>query len=504
MRSVQSNIIASYVGQGTTALLALAFAPVFVRYLGVEAFGLIGLQFTVQALAGLLDMGLSTSVNRELAGSTGTGAPAGSRAQEVRDLLRTVEVGYWGVAVVVGCLVAGLAHTISHYWLNPLAMSPNAVEQAIQIMALVVALYWPVTLYSGGLMGLQRQVPLNAISVVMDLLRFVGGWAILAWVSDSIRAFFLWQALVNGLHSALLGTTLWRAMPVGTRTMNITWGSLRRISRFAAGMGGIGITAVILTHADKIILSNRLSLADFGFYTVATLLAGGLSRVFGPMFYAMFPRFSELVATGDEPRLVATYHQSCQLMSVLLLPIAVVLAVFSPEILLLWTRDPAISAKVHMALSFLAAGTALNGLVNLPYALQIAHGWTRLMFTHNLIVIALLIPGIYVLTGVWGAAGAALVWMLLNSSYVLVNVPIMHRRILKGELMTWYGRDVLIPLVSVLCVVAVGRWVIYLAMPTFTLVVSLAVTLAAAYLAAALAAPATRRWIREQASMGAL
>lgn len=40
---LKRNLIANYLGQGWTALMGLAFIPLYIRYLGIEAYGLIGL-----------------------------------------------------------------------------------------------------------------------------------------------------------------------------------------------------------------------------------------------------------------------------------------------------------------------------------------------------------------------------------------------------------------------------------------------------------------------------
>ena len=40
---LKRNLIANYLGQGWTALMGLAFIPLYIQYLGIEAYGLIGL-----------------------------------------------------------------------------------------------------------------------------------------------------------------------------------------------------------------------------------------------------------------------------------------------------------------------------------------------------------------------------------------------------------------------------------------------------------------------------
>jgi len=64
------------------------------------------------------------------------------------------------------------------------------------------------------------------------------------------------------------------------------------------------------------------------------------------MFNTIFPRFSALVAAGDDRNLLEMYHGSTQVMAVMLLPTAIVISLFSKEIMLLWTGNPEIAEDV--------------------------------------------------------------------------------------------------------------------------------------------------------------
>ncbi|GAH51090.1 unnamed protein product, partial [marine sediment metagenome] len=119
--------------------------------------------------------------------------------------------------------------------------------------------------------------------------------------------------------------------------------------------------------------------------------------------------------------------------SVLILPVAIVIALFSHEILLIWTQNQATADKTYLLASILICGTALNGLMNLPYALQLAFGWTRLSLFKTLIAVILLVPLIIYMTTHYGATGAAIAWLVLNMSMFFFEIPIMHRRLLRKE-----------------------------------------------------------------------
>ena len=163
------------------------------------------------------------------------------------------------------------------------------------------------------------------------------------------------------------------------------------------------------------------------------------------------------MSVDDQDGLIQLYHKSCQFMSVLILPVAIVVALFSHEIIFLWTQNPTTAERTHLLVSILICGTALNGIMYLPYALQLAFGWTRLSVLKNIIAVILFIPFIIIMTTRYGATGAAIVWLLLNVGYVFIEIPIMHRRILPKEKLRWYWQDTSVPLIVGLFLAGLGR-----------------------------------------------
>ena len=121
-------------------------------------------------------------------------------AQEMRNLLRTLETVYWVVAVVIGLVVIILAAPIAHHWVQPGQLSSETVKKAVMLMGIGMALQWPFSLYAGGLMGLQRQVMLNGLNAVMTTIRGGGAVLILWLVSPTIEAFFGWQIFSSALR----------------------------------------------------------------------------------------------------------------------------------------------------------------------------------------------------------------------------------------------------------------------------------------------------------------
>jgi len=92
------------------------------------------------------------------------------------------------------------------------------------------------------------------------------------------------------------------------------------------------------------------------------------------------------------------------------------------------------------------AGTLLNTLMQLPYFTMVAHGWTRLSLVSNIVAAMVLLPALLLVVPRYGAPGAALVWIVLNLGYIVFQVPLLHRRILRGEMARWYFADLALPL----------------------------------------------------------
>jgi len=471
--------------------MSLAFIPLYIKFMGVESYGLIGIFAAVQGVLAILDMGLTVTIIREMARLSALPG----RAQEMRDLVRTLEVVYWGVAIVVGIAVTGLSPFIAHKWVKAGQLSPDTVEQAIRIMGMALALQWPSSFYSGGISGLQKQVLLNGINIGISTLRGVGAVLILWLVSPTIHAFFTWQIIINVLNTAVLGLFLWYSLPRTGKGAAFQKPLLAGVWKFTAGISGISALAIILTQLDKIVLSKMLTLEMFGYYTLAGSVAVSLYRLTGPVSAAIYPKLTELVSLADEEGVKKIYHKSSQLTSVLILPAAVVIALFSREIIFIWTQNPVTAEKTCLLASILVCGTALNGVINVPYVLQLAHGWTRLTVYVNSVSVVVLVPIIVVLARHFGAVGGASAWVILNVGYMFTIIPLMHRRLLPQEKWAWYLNDVGAPLAISVLVAGTGRLLMSGPSSQLWTIARLGVISAATLAAAAAVTPVTRQWV---------
>ena len=478
MTRLRTNIIANFAGQASTVLIQLAIIPVYIHWLGIEAYALIGFQITLQALMQALDFGLSPSVNRELARYSAFP----DQGDKARDFIRTLEIGYWLLGVMIGLAIYAAAPFLSVHWLQQSAMPGQVIRRAIEIMALLIAVQWPQTFYYGGLTGLERHSTLNAIKVSMAVLAAAGGYVVVTRISSTIIALLWWQCAVGLVHVGLTTAALWKFLPRSSRPARVRRDAVRTIGGFAGGMTIITVTTLVLTQLDKVVLSRMLSLEQFGYYVLAGTVSNGLSFLVLPLFTSIFPRFSALVAAEDRATLERLYRRAWGLAMALIVPCSLVLALFPSEILLLWTRDQVVAQSAGRLVALLTVGSALNGLMAVPYAVQIAAGWTSLSVKVNLILTVVAVPAIIFAADQYGSIGAAAVWPLLMASYVAVALPLIHRRLLPDVGTPWLIGQIILPIALTISAIGLLRAVVRTPHDLAGLVVEITVALVAAEL----------------------
>jgi O-antigen/teichoic acid export membrane protein len=480
-------LIANYAGKIWVGIINLAFIPLYIKFMGIEGYGLVGVYVTLQSFLVILDMGLSTTVNRELARYS----VKPSNQQEMRDLVRTLEMIYWTTAGFIAILVLLLSSLVAHYWLSGETLPSNTIQRAIVTIGFTLAFQFPVGFYTGGLMGLQRQVLYNILNAAIWTIRCVGAFVVVRSSCTPVLDFFNWQLFMSILNVAIIAVALWRSLPPSPQAARFQRRLLNGVWRFAAGVSIISIAILCFNQLDKVILSKQLSLTMFGYYSLAWQIAGMLFLLYYPLYTVFFPIFSQKVLLGDIKGLKEAYHYNCQLMSVLVLPVTIVVVLFSRSILLAWTGNMTTAENTYMLVTILMPGAALGALLYPPFSVQQAYGYTKSVFYTVFTSLVALVPLILISVSRYGAVGAATVWASVNAVQVLLLIHFTHQQFLQGEQIRWYVKDVGRPLLATLAVVGIARWGITGPTSAPGTVVYLAGLLFLAILAAALVTPNT-------------
>ena len=428
--------------------MGIAFIPIYIQYLGIEAYGVIGVFALMQSWLFLLDMGITPTLSREMARfDAGEYLP-----QNICNLVRSLELIYLFISVTISMIFWIGSTWLTSNWLQINTLPKEEVANALGLTGIFISLRWFSGLYRGALVGLQQQVWLSLFSSIFGTIRGFGVVIILACISPTLFAFLVFQIVVALFEVLVLVTKMYRLLPSTPTVARFCLASLRKVWKFSAGISVNMLLILFLTQVDKLILSKFLPLAEFGYYTLATTLVSGLYVAMGAVTNVAYPRFAQLIFMNNTSELIQSYHKFSQLLAITIVPAAIVVAFFSENILLLWTKDSAITVAVAPLVTLLVIGNMINGLMQTPYFLQLAYGWTKLNIFANFCSIVVTLPLLYLAIPAHGAIAAPILWIVMNCGFIIVTIPIMHLRLLRTEMWFWYKNTVSFPIITALIV----------------------------------------------------
>jgi O-antigen/teichoic acid export membrane protein len=486
MNAYSRNIVANLLGNGWLVVVQLAVVPAVVWIAGVESYALLGFYASLLAVLSILDLGLSPTLTRSMAAG-----PVG--ASRLPHLLRTYEVFFFAVGIAGGLAIALGADAIAGQWLSSSALSETQVRDSVRLMGLLFALRWPTAPSVATLQGLQKQLGLNVVNAAAGAAAGLGGIAVLLWIEPRIEVFLAWQCVCAAAQAVALRILAARALPAAAGGVRFDARLLMEGWRFASGMMVISITAVILTQGDKLILSKLVPLEEFGYYSVALAVSSALYVIISPVFNATLPSLVERAAAADEGALREAYRTANELMGALLIPVGVFLALFAYEVLLVWTRNALVAERGAVLLSLLSAGILLNGLMNVPYALQLARGNTAIGIGINSVLCLILVPAMYVLTASYGVAGGAAVSPILNGLYFAFGLPLIRRFCLPSASVWRFYADLLRRQGLAIALLVAARFFLPMGGSAIVTLVELALILLACVAASVLLSPGLGR-----------
>ncbi len=439
---LKKNILANYASQFYVTLIGIVMVPLYIKYMGAEAYGLVGFFAMLQAWFNLLDIGLTPTMARETARFHG----GATDALSYRRLVRALEGVFLLVALTGGLAMFAASGYISHGWLQASQLPLAEVQTAVQIMALIIAMRWMCGLYRGAISGAERFVWLGGYNSMIATLRFIGVLPLLMFVGVTPTIFFSFQFGVAVIELAGLLFYAYRLLPDIPKGQRLPWEwtPLKPVLKFSLTIAFTSSVWVLVTQTDKLVLSKILPLAEYGYFTLAVLVASGVMVIGGPISSALMPRMAKLEAEGDHAGLIHVYRQATQLVSVIAGAASITLALCAEPLLWAWAGDRDLAHQAAPVLALYALGNGILAVAAFPYYLQYAKGDLRLHLIGNAVFVVLLIPAIIWAASQYGGIGAGYVWLGMNLLSFVAWLPLVHRRFEPGLNLKWYGQDILI------------------------------------------------------------
>ena len=397
----------NYGGQLAAAMIGFAIVPLLLHRLGAPAYGVLIVAMSCAALAGFLDLGLGTSLTREVAAT-----PADN------ELFLASAGGVLAVFGAAGALVIA-ALGLSSYSLG-LASGVGGIPLVFVFVGL--AFFGDqLTLYHTAVLGgLRRFGLLNGLLVgsaasratgtVVLLLAGAGVAAVAAWYAASA---WLW-ALINALAVRRISRSyaFRPALPDGA--------ALRSLLGFGAGSTAIMVALGSLWNAGPLLVAGVNGAGASALYQVSQRFPLAVMALPDRVSITLFPAASEQARGGGSSAAARLIGSGTRLIAVVLLPLAILLFVTADDLLGAWLGSVPPHGPLILRLTTLAvvaqglSASALQVLWGLGEVRQLSIG-----------LVTTAIAGVagaaacVVAFGPWGAALALAVAATLAATWIL-------------------------------------------------------------------------------------
>lgn len=458
--SLKKNVIANFLGNGYVVILQFALVPFLLKYLGTEAYGLVGIYMTLLAALNMLDMGLSPALSRELARL--------SAIPNAHNLMRitvtTLESIYFAIAILIVLAFFFISPWLVHHWLNNNTLPSETVITCLRLIGAQCALQFMTNFYTNGLNGLQHMVRANYVLSLNHTLRAFFGLLVLIQMSANVEFYFLSQLIMTFVGLLLTAHALYKKLPSLNPQANkkinfedrikarFSMERLDACKRFATGMAITSVLTFFIMQTDKIIVSKLVSLEEFGYYTVAVSIAVTIAGAAGLVSKSVLPRMTQLIAINDIETTKSLYLKASSLVAWIILPISGLLIIFKYEFLTLYLGDPKSVEFISPVFALLMTGYAIHSLMYIPYSFSLAHGWTRYGINTSIVAIIIMTPVTIYTTLKYGIYGAAASWTILSIGYLCFSLRYLHSRFYKELAIKVYKIIGLQLIIFVLCI----------------------------------------------------
>jgi O-antigen/teichoic acid export membrane protein len=423
------NVLINLTGRFGAALLTYLAVPVYIKILGVEKYGVVGLYTVFQSVIALADFGFSSSLSRRLAILSTSTYLSSNR----KSVVKTFELAYLLAIAIPTILLALFAPTFLGKIHSIEAIGTENIARTITLLALSVMLQIHGVLYVSALLGLQAQLLANSIQLLFGVLKPVSAIICAKFIDTELTTFFLGQIVSSLIFISIGRLSIRKLLSSQKSPGKIDLGELKSTSNFSIGMFAISSTSLIISQADKIAVATNSALSGLGVYAVCSLLAGIPTIVAQTVSTAMLPEASRAFNSFDFNSAFKLYNHAVKIATCLTVPPCVIIAMNPRPILYIWTESLQVADNGQYCLTILIVSGLIYSFQVIPFGLLLAVGSVKKIAALGIAGAILYTPLIFVLSKAFGILGTSSAWLC----YTVISTPILVRTIHRVAFAEW-------------------------------------------------------------------
>lgn len=374
------NVLANWLGLGTTMAVGFFLTPFIIHRLGDAAFGLWVLLTTFTGYYGLLDLGLRNAIIRYVARYSTTG--------ERENLSRVVNTCIFSYSIL-GIALLGVTGLCAWKFQEFFHVTPG-LEPTARTLLLVVgvgtALGMPLIVFGGVLEGLQRFRWLGNVQALGSVLRAV---LIVSLLNRGYGLLMLGVVTVgvNLLSSLAYWMAVKRVVPqLEYRWAHVENAMLKTLATFGLVTFWIGIAQTLRFQFDAIVIAGFLSLQAVTMFSVSSKIVSYVTMVVQSLAQVFTPMSSEFDAAGDKKQLCRVLLLGNRYSALVMFPLAALMLVLGKSFLRVWVGEAYVASYSVLVILILPTTLYLAQAAST----KVLYGMAR----HKMLAVVLFIEGV--------------------------------------------------------------------------------------------------------------
>ncbi len=403
------NAIANVLGNFAGPLVGLVMTPFYLRIIGLEGLGLIGLMAIVTTTLQVFVSGASKSYQRDVS------LVHSSAPENLTGLTRGALMAFASLGLFLALLVWVGGHSQLESLVAKTNFAPEILARTLGFIAVLLALGIFNGALNATLLALRDQVWPTVFGVATMVTTAAVNWMVLSRI-PRVDLFYLVH--FGGALGLCVCLCLRARMILARRSEGVKSLSIREAWRDRLAQSGrLSLVLIIheglgtlITQIDRMLVTSRLPLLALGTYNLGANPARMTSIFTNAINWVSFPEFCRLTRDERGRRVTGEYLGRVTFLMVLLFGAGMIVLVPAAGALLdLWLGHANVPSGAASCLVLLAAGNFLLAIAGPAYNLTVAFGRVSYGITKNVIALVVLPPLGYVLIERWGLAGAAMV-----------------------------------------------------------------------------------------------
>lgn len=437
------NILSNYGNKFWSIVSVFIFIPLYIKYLGVESFAVIGFYSLLLGIISFADSGLSSAVIKEFSSS--------NENDYKYSILRLIEKYYILICIFICAIIFVSAPIIAKYWLTSETIAIDDLTYYLRLISIGIVIQLLSLLYNGALFGLNYQLEANLYQIIWNIFKSLGVVLVLILVGKTLENFFIWQISCNIVYVIVIRFRVIFRLKQLDNKLNMVINKIPPdIIKYISGMILIAIVSAINTQADKIMTSSMFSLKVYGYYTLSSTLAQVPLMLAMPLAISMFPIFSKLASISETSKLKSTFEKSSFILNNLVILSGILLIFYMKDVLLLWTKNSieiAYLQDVIISCKLLVIGSIFLSLQLIFYYVLLSYGKTKYTIVQGTIQLLIGIPILYFLVRKLGIVGAGVSWIIINVGSFIFLFLILSKKYLEFNRFGYLLNNIFVPLI---------------------------------------------------------